>query len=144
MSTSKKVTPQEELERINHGLIDSVMSASGAELRMELSESGINPDVMIAEIDGTIAAARAECAQAILRDARAALREWRKQGGKTNALALETARAKLNQIRSGDRELDEKMMLAARKGEGLSHSDMEGLVEDLAALERLEGEDVND
>jgi hypothetical protein len=30
------------------------------------------------------------------------------------------------------------MMLAARKGEGLSDSDVEGLLDDLAALERLE------
>ena len=33
------------------------------------------------------------------------------------------------------------MLLAARKGEGLSENDMEGLLEDLAKLERLDGED---
>jgi hypothetical protein len=30
------------------------------------------------------------------------------------------------------------MMMAARKGEGLSDSDLEGLIEDMAELERLE------
>jgi hypothetical protein len=30
------------------------------------------------------------------------------------------------------------MMMAARKGEGLSESDLEGLLDDLAELERLE------
>ena len=32
------------------------------------------------------------------------------------------------------------MMLAARKGEGLSENDLESLLEDLAELERLERE----
>jgi hypothetical protein len=32
------------------------------------------------------------------------------------------------------------MMMAARKGEGLSESDEQGLIEDLAELERLERE----
>ena len=36
------------------------------------------------------------------------------------------------------------MMLAARKGEGLSESDIEALLEDLAALEKLEREDGNE
>jgi hypothetical protein len=52
--------------------------------------------------------------------------------------ALDAARAKLDRMRSGDRELDRKMMLAARKGEGLSDSDVKGLLEDLAALEQLQ------
>ena len=30
------------------------------------------------------------------------------------------------------------MLLASRKGEGLSESDVEGLIEDLAKLERLD------
>jgi hypothetical protein len=35
-------------------------------------------------------------------------------------------------------ELRERMMLAARRGDGLSDQDLEGLLEDLAALEELE------
>jgi hypothetical protein len=32
------------------------------------------------------------------------------------------------------------MMMAARKGEGLSDSDLDGVIEDIAELERLERE----
>ena len=51
------------------------------------------------------------------------------------------ARARFEKIRSRDPELASKMMMAARNGEGLSDKDMEGLLEDLAKLERLDGED---
>ena len=36
------------------------------------------------------------------------------------------------------------MLMAARNGQGLSDNDMEGMLEDLARLERLDGEDDED
>ena len=36
------------------------------------------------------------------------------------------------------------MLMAARNGQGLSDNDMEGMLEDLAKLERLDGEDDED
>jgi len=138
MSKTKKPTAQEELERIEDAFLDSLLNASGDELREEITAAGIDPDSCIAEVDATIAAAKAEYARNRLEEARAELAAWRKRDAKANGTALDAARAKLDRIRSGDPELDKKMMLAARKGEGLSDSDMEGLLEDLAALEELE------
>ena len=63
---------------------------------------------------------------------------------KTLKFDREAARARFEKIRSQDPELASKMLLAARKGEGLSERDMEGLLEDLAKLERLDGEDGNE
>ena len=60
---------------------------------------------------------------------------------KTVKFDREAARALFEKMRSRDPELASKMLLAARKGEGLSESDMEGLIEDLAKLERLDDED---
>jgi hypothetical protein len=140
MSTSKKPTPREELERIEDALIDIILNASGADLRNELTEAGIDPDSMIAEVDATISAAKAECVRKRLRDARSAVEKWQKRNGVATTAAIDAARAKLNRMRSGDQELDRKMMLAARKGDGLSESDMNGVLEDLAALEELERE----
>ena len=138
MTTPKRPTARVELERIEDALVDSLLNASGDELREEMAAAGIDPDSCIAEVDATIAAAKAECARSRLQDVRAELAEWRKRDAKADVTALDAARAKLDQMRSGDRKLDEKMMLAARKGEGLSDSDMEGLLEDLAALAELE------
>jgi hypothetical protein len=53
----------------------------------------------------------------------------------------EAVRAKFEKIRARDPELASKMLMAARNGQGLSDSDMEGMLEDLAKLERLDGED---
>jgi hypothetical protein len=79
-----------------------------------------------------------------LETARAELAAWRDQGAKPSKLALDEARSRLQRLRSGDSELDSRMMLAARKGEGLSEKDLESLLEDLAELERLEREKGNE
>lgn len=139
MSTSKKPTPREELERIEDALVESILNASGDALRAELAAAGLDPESCIAEVDATIASAKVECARKRLSKARAELAAWRKSGAKANVTALDAARAKFERLRSGDWELSQKMMLAARKGEGLSDSDMMALLEDLAALEKLEG-----
>ena len=138
MTTSKKPTAREELERIEDALIESLMNASGDELREEFAAAGLDPDSFIAEVETTIASAIAECSQARLEQARAELLSWRNRDAKVNVTAIESAREKLERLRSGDKALDEKMMLAARKGEGLSDNDDDGLLEDLAALEEFE------
>lgn len=139
MSNSKKPTPREELERIEDALVDSILNASGDELREELAAAGIDPDSCIAEVDVTIAAAKAESARNRLTEARTELAAWRRRDPKVNAAALDAARAKFDRLRSGDQDLKQRMMLAARKGDGLSDSDMEALLKDLAALDELEG-----
>ena len=144
MSTPKKPTAREELERLEDALLESLLNAPGQELRDEIAAAGIDPDACIAEVDATITEARAACARKRLEEARAEFAAWRKRNARPDVTALDVARAKLDRIRSGDRQLNEKMMLAARKGEGLSESDIEALLEDLAALEKLEREDGNE
>jgi hypothetical protein len=141
MSTSRKPTASEELEHIEDALVETLMNASGDELRAEMTAAGVDPDTCIAEMDSAIASARADSARQRLEGARAALTAWRAKSGLTGDVEREAARARLQRLRSGDRALDEKLMMAARKGEGLSERDLEGLLEDLAELERLERED---
>lgn len=138
MTRSKKPTARDELERIEDALVDSLLSASNEELREEIAAAGLDPDSCIADVEATIAAARAEVTRRRLDGARAELAAWRQRDAKASGAALDVARQKLGRMRAGDQELDRKMMLAARKGEGLSDSDMEGLLEDFAALEELE------
>ena len=71
--------------------------------------------------------------------ARSELAAWRGQGVKPGKIALEEARARLQRLRSGDAGLDSRMMMAARKGEGLSESHLKGLLVDLAELEHFSG-----
>ncbi|MDP3328958.1 hypothetical protein [Parvibaculum sp.] len=139
MRKSKKPTAREELERIEDALVESILIASGDALREELTAAGLDPDSCIAEVDATIAVAKAERARERLKQARTEVADWRKREPKANVTALDAARAKFEQLRSGDQGLKQRLMLAARKGEGLSDSDMEGLLEDIAALDELEG-----
>lgn len=139
MSTSKKPTAREELERIEEALVEGILNASGDALRAELAAAGLDPESCIGEVDATITSAKAEGARKRMSQARAELATWRKGGTKADISALDAARAKFERLRSGDRELSQKMMLAARKGEGFSDSDMKALLEGLAALEELEG-----
>ena len=139
MSTSKKPTPREELERIEDALVESILNASGDELREEFAAAGLNPDSCIATVDATIAEAKGESARKRLKEARTELAAWRQRSPRADVTALNAARAKLERLRSGDQDLKQRLMLAARKGEGLSESDMEALLDDLAALDELEG-----
>lgn len=138
MSTSKKPTPREELERIEDALLESILNASGDELQEELTAAGLDPESCIADVEATIAAAKADFARNRLKEAQHELAAWRQGNAKVNAAALEAARARLDRLRSGDLDSEQGIMLAARKGQGLSESDMDALLEDLAALEELE------
>jgi hypothetical protein len=139
MNTSKKPTPREELERIEDALVDSILNAPGDQLREELAAAGLDPDSCIVAVEETIAAAKAECARKRLEETRAEIAAWRKRGPKASAAALDVARVKFDRLRSGDQDLKQRIVLAARKGEGLSDSDMQALLEDLATLDELEG-----
>jgi hypothetical protein len=138
MSTSKKPTPQEELGRIEDALVDSILNASGDRLREEIAAAGVDPESCIAEVEATIAAAKAASARKRLDGARAELAAWRQRDVRANVTALDAARAKFERLQTGDQGLKQKLMLAARKGEGLSDKDLEGLLEDMAALEEFE------
>ncbi|HNP37739.1 MAG TPA: hypothetical protein PKK10_18000 [Woeseiaceae bacterium] len=141
MSESDKPTAEEQLQRIEDALLESLLNASPEELREEISAAGGDPDALIADVEATIAAAKAACARQRLQDARAELAEWRDHKETADTESFAAARDKLQRVRSGDKASNEKMMLAARKEKGLSDSDFGGLLEDLVDLEKLEGTD---
>ena len=110
-------------------------------LRDEMAERGEDPDKCLLRIEQIIAGAKAACGKRRMQRAKSELQEWRAGPAKTLKFDPEAARALFEKMRSRDPELASKMLLAARKGEGLSEGDMEGLIEDLAKLERLDDED---
>jgi hypothetical protein len=72
--------------------------------------------------------------------AKSELQAWRASKGKVVAFDRAAMKAKLDRMRARDPEFASKMMTAARNGQGLSDSDIEGFLEDLARLERLDDE----
>lgn len=138
--TGKKDPARDELDRIEDALVDAIMNSPEAELRDEIKARGENPDKIIASVDATISGAKAAGAKLRMERAKSELQAWRAGKGKIVAFDRATMKAKLDRMRARDPEFASKMMAAARNGEGLSESDLEGFLEDLARLERLEDE----
>lgn len=141
MTDSRKNSAREQLDRIEDALVETILAASEAELREEMKARGEDPDKCLARIEEIIAGAKAACAKRRFDRAKSELKDWRTLQGKVVQFDREAARARFEKIRSRDPELASKMLMAARNGEGLSDGDMEGLLDDLAKLERLDGED---
>jgi hypothetical protein len=143
MTATKKSPTDEQLDRIEDALIETILNSSEAELREDMKARGEDPDKCLAEIDSLIARAKTDAAKRRLERAKSALQDWRAGKGNVVGFDREAARAKFEKIRARDPELA-KMLMAARNGQGLSDNDMEGMLEDLAKLERLDGEDDED
>lgn len=138
MSAPENPKAHVELERIEDALVESILDTAGEALQRELSEVGAEPDALIAMVESAIAAARSKYARNRLEMARREYEVWRASGEKVAGPEREAARSRLERLRTGDRSLDSKIMMAARKGERLSESDLEALIQDMAELERLE------
>ena len=141
MTASRKNPAREQLDRIEDALIESILGASEAELREEMVERGEDPDKCLLRMEQIVAGAKVASGKRRMERAKSELQEWRTGQAKTLKFDREAARALFEKVRSRDPELASKMLLAARKGEDLSEGDMEGLIEDLAKLERLDDED---
>ena len=141
MTNSGKNTPREQLDRIEEALVETILAASEAELREDMIARGEDPEKCLARLEEIIAGAKAACGKRRFERAKSELKDWRSGQGKVVELDRAAARARFEKIRSRDPELASKMMMAARNGEGLSDRDMDGLLEDIAKLGRLEDED---
>jgi hypothetical protein len=138
MTASRKNPAREQLDRIEDALIESILGASEAELREEMVERGEDPDKCLLRTEQIVAGAKVASGKRRMQRAKSELQEWRTGQTKTLKFDREAIRARFEKMRSRDPELASKMLLAARKGEGLSESDVEGLIEDLAKLEWLD------
>jgi hypothetical protein len=140
MTGIKKNSAREQLDRIEDALIESILGASEAELREEMAERGEDPDKCLLRIEHIMAGAKVASGKRRMERAKSELQEWRTGKAKTLKFDREGARARFEKMRNRDPELASKMLLAARKGGGLSENDVEGLIEDLAKLEWLDDE----
>jgi hypothetical protein len=140
MTDPKKNVSRDELDRIEEALVQAILDSSEAELREDMNAAGEEFDKCLAEFDALIAGAKATSAKRRFDQAKSELKDWRATKGNVVGFDRDAVRARFEKIRARDPELASRMMMAARNGQGLSDSDIEGLLEDLARLERLSGE----
>lgn len=126
---------------IEDALIEIIMEATPEELRADLIAAGEDPDALIAGVDALIEKAVQDCGKMRFEAARKELAEGSRTAS-PKVVPFDRARqeARLNALRASDPALSEKLMLAARKGEGMSDNDREALLSDLAEVEALERE----
>jgi hypothetical protein len=138
MTTAKKADETDEFERFEDALVDSILAASGTDLRDELRAAGEDPDAVIRSVDALLASAQRACAGQRLRDAQENVRAFR-AGARTPTPEERTAaQTRLDAARAGDRTLSSKTLLAARNDQGATERDINSLLDDLAELKRLE------
>ena len=131
---------RDELRAIEDALIESIMNASPEETIAELREQGIDPDASVALMDRKASEAVRAAKRHRLEAAKARAVAFKAiDGGKPDPRDLDAARARVTALKAGGGGLG--MMLAARKGTGMSERDEESLADDLARLERLRREE---
>jgi hypothetical protein len=138
---TRKITATEELRRIGEAFDDSILAASPEELREELAAQGLDVEKVVAEMDAINASAKLAGAKMRLERARDAVKAAKSRPAVVSSAERESVRAKLHDMRAGKGGNASGLMMAARKGDGLSESDEEGAVDDMAQLEALEAQD---
>lgn len=136
---SKKTNPSSPLERLEEALVDSILNMSESELDAELREMNLDLKDVAARTKGAIDRGVIAANKAGLARARTQLAEA-KASLSVSAASRDRAGAlvRFEEMKAGGTELPSPMMMAARKGHGLSEEDIEGVLEDLGDLEKLE------
>jgi hypothetical protein len=137
---TKKTTSVEELRRIDEEIEESILNASSADLREELVAQGDDAAVVISDIGAIVERAKANAAKMRLDQAKKELASFKDKSNITT-FDREAARARLGTMKSTSPANASEMMTAARKGKGLSKSDEDGVLDDLAQLQALEAEE---
>jgi hypothetical protein len=138
-----KRTYREELRKLDDAIDESILTASSEELREELAALGIDSDAVVSEMKAVTERAKIAGAKRGLERAKQAVLAFK---AKPDVSSEDRAavRKKLDEMRAGDGAKASDMMMAARKGRGLSDGDEEGILDDLARLSQLEAEDPED
>ena len=139
-----KRTYRDELEKLDDAIDESILAASSVELREELAALGLDPDAVVVEMDAVTERARIAGAKRSLERAKRAVLTFKTRPADVSSEDRDAVRRKLREMRAGDGAKASDMMMAARKGKGLSDSDEQGILDDLARLARLEDEDPED
>jgi hypothetical protein len=139
-----KRTYRDELEKLDDAIDESILAASSDELREELAALGLDPDAVVAEMGAVTERARIAGAKRSLEQAKRAVMTFKARPADVSSEDRDAVRRKLGEMRAGDGAMASDMMMAARKGKGLSDGDEQGILDDLARLARLEAEDPED
>lgn len=126
---------------LEDAILDDILGMSEEEASQELRDIGSSPEEAVARVRRVVENVTAECARRKMEDAKAGVASFKSQA--TRIVSLDERRRQALRLQEMKRNEPGAagMMMAARKSTGLSERDEEGLLDDLADLERLERED---
>ena len=122
------------LDRLADDLVDDILNASDEEILQEADEDGIDPAKLAPDMRALLDHTAMEASKAKLAAAKEAAAEAQQSGSTVISIDPSEARRRYGAIVDRDRNLAEKLTLAARKGEGQSERDIDSAIEDLAEL----------
>lgn len=125
-----------KLSRLAEAFAESLLAMSDDEVLAEVDEG------RLAHVQKIITDVTSDFSRRTLMKAKADREAWTASRPSSAAsLPRSVARSQFEQLRRSDRELDQRMTLAARKGKAPTDRDIEGLMSDWEDLKRLDGRD---
>jgi len=135
--TNKKITSLEQLDRLADSLVTDIIELSDEEILDDANEQFNNTTAEVDRLKSVINNALLLAAKTKLTNAKNSVNAYKREAVKNNVIHLSTAENHtiIKNYTTRDPELQQKLTLAARKGEGIqTENDIEGMFEDMVEL----------
>jgi len=135
--TNKKITSLEQLDRLADSLVTDIIELSDEEILDDANEQFNNTTAEVDRLKSVINNALLLAAKTKLTNAKNSVNTYKRETVKNNVIHLSTAEKHtiIKNYTTRDPELQQKLTLAARKGEGIqTENDIEGMFEDMVEL----------
>ncbi len=129
------------LDRLADALVDDILTASDEDILVEAEEDSIDPAKLTDDLRELFERTTTELGKAKLTAAKRAVADARQSGTSVVRIDPADARRRYDAMITQDRNLTQRLTLAARKGEGQSERDIDSAIEDLAELGAFDEED---
>jgi len=140
---TKKINSIEMLEKLTDALVEDIIELSDQEILLEAEEHFDDLSEENNHIRDVINSAVLRASKIKLTEAKKQVNEYKKMATKSNVISLSSAQKKsvIENFTTKDPELNQKLTLAARKGEGIqTENDIEGMFEDMLELGLIDEE----
>lgn len=141
--TNKKLTSSEQLDRLANSLVTDIIELSDEEILDDANEQFDNPATEVDRLKSIINNALLQSAKAKLTSAKNSVNAYKQEAIKNNVIHLSNAEKHtiIKKYTIKDPDLQQKLTLAARKGEGIqTENDIEGMFEDMVELGLIDEE----
>lgn len=140
---TKTITSIEQLEKLTDALVEDIIELNDKEILLEAEEQLNNLSQDNNHIRAVINSAVLRASKIKLLEAKKQVNEYKKIAKRNNVIAITNSQKKsvIENFTTQDPDLNQKLTLAARKGEGIqTENDIEGMFEDMLELGLIDEE----